>query len=58
MTSTTLSRRAVLAGAALLAGPAAALAHPARAWPSRPLRLIVGFPAGSSPRRRTATPCA
>ena len=49
MTPTPLSRRAVLAGAALLAGPAAALAQPARAWPGRPLRLIVGFPAGSSP---------
>lgn len=46
-----LSRRALLAGAALSAGLAALPSHaqPADAWPTRPLHLIVGFPAGSSP---------
>lgn len=47
---TALSRRRLLAGATLLGGLAAlpAGAQPA-AWPSKPLHIIVGFPAGSSP---------
>jgi tripartite-type tricarboxylate transporter receptor subunit TctC len=39
-------------GLALLAALAAALAGPARAepaWPSKPLRIVVGFPGGSTP---------
>ncbi len=41
----TLSRRTMLAGALLTALP---LVH-AENWPGKPVRLIVGFPAGSSP---------
>lgn len=46
-----LSRRAALTVAALLASgtPWAVADTQAVAWPSKPLRLIVGFPAGSSP---------
>lgn len=44
-----MTRRTVLASllAALL--PVTALAAPEAAWPSKPLHLVVGFPAGSSP---------
>ena len=42
-----LSRRTFLGSALLAAGPVA-LAQ-ASSWPSKPLRLVVGFPAGSSP---------
>ena len=44
-----MTRRTVLASllAALL--PMTALAAPEAAWPSKPLHLVVGFPAGSSP---------
>src|SRR5574337_1244806 len=52
MTAATRRRRAALAGAALVAGLAvwpAARAEATAAWPDRPLHLIVGFPAGSSP---------
>ena len=46
-----LSRRALIAGAALLAaiGGATPAFAQAAAWPAKPLRIIVGFPAGSSP---------
>ena len=47
-----LTRRAALAGVTLLASIAAlpsAQAQGAAAWPDKPLHLIVGFPAGSSP---------
>lgn len=46
-----LSRRALIAGAALLAaiGAATPAFAQAAAWPAKPLRIIVGFPAGSSP---------
>lgn len=40
-----ISRRAILASALIAALP---LAY-ADSWPSKPLRLVVGFPAGSSP---------
>ena len=63
-----LSRRALIAGAALLAaiGGATPAFAQAAAWPAKPLRIIVGFPAGSSPdltararaSRRLATPVA
>lgn len=36
-----------LGAAALLAGPAARAQNPA--WPTRPLRIVVGFPPGSTP---------
>ncbi len=42
-----LGRRLLLALAAAL--PFAAPAQPAPAWPTQPLRIVVGFPAGSSP---------
>ena len=38
-----------LAGAALVGAPALAPSAFAQAWPSRPIRLIVPFPPGSSP---------
>ncbi len=40
---------AALAGAATLAPLASAVAQPGAAWPNRPIRLIVGYPSGSSP---------
>ena len=44
------TRRSLLAGAAALAGLAPlAQAQAAATWPAKPLRFIVGFPAGSSP---------
>lgn len=46
------SRRRLIAGALGLASLAAgvpALAQDPATWPSRPIRLIVGYPAGSSP---------
>lgn len=55
MTHHLTSRRSVLLGAAALASP---LALPGRAhaanpaaetWPSRPVRVLVGFPAGTTP---------
>ena len=49
----TFTRRRLLAGAAVCAGLLAPLttshAQTAAAWPGKPLRFIVGFPAGSSP---------
>ena len=49
MTPPRLTRRAAVA-AALLAGLAVLpAAHAADPWPGRPLRIIVGFPAGTSP---------
>lgn len=51
MRPTPISRRTLLAGTALSAGLGTlGLAHAQGAdWPSKPLRIIVGFPAGSSP---------
>ncbi|MEN9844812.1 MAG: hypothetical protein RLZZ612_2641 [Pseudomonadota bacterium] len=53
-TFTHLSRRAALWQSLALAGSVAALsgavmAQPAAVWPTQPLKLVVGFPAGSSP---------
>ena len=42
-------RRLVAAGAALMAATLAPAAMAADNWPDKPLHLIVGFPAGSSP---------
>lgn len=41
------SRRLAIAAIALACGASTAWAQPA--WPSRPLKIVVGFPAGSSP---------
>ncbi len=51
MQPTSIARRAALASLLMLAATSAnhALAQPSAAWPSKPLHLIVGFPAGSSP---------
>lgn len=46
---TPTTRRAVLAAAALLACTAAPIAQAQAAYPSRPVRIIVGFPAGTGP---------
>lgn len=43
------SRRRHLLRGALAASLAPALVHASPAWPQKPLRLIVGFPPGSSP---------
>ncbi len=48
MTLPTLSRRHLLA-LPLLASPVLGRAQATPSWPSRTLRLVVGFPAGSSP---------
>lgn len=42
-------RRALLAGATALAGLSAAGAHAQTTYPNRPVRIIVGFPAGTGP---------
>lgn len=52
MTDSAARRIALKSASALLAACSLALALPTRAeerWPSRPLRIVVGFPAGSSP---------
>ena len=49
--TTPLSRRGLLAGGAAMVGGATAPRTSARAqavWPNRPVRLIVGYPAGAS----------
>lgn len=46
---TPTTRRAVLAAAALLACTAAPVVQAQAAYPSRPVRIIVGFPAGTGP---------
>lgn len=52
MPQTPITRRQALATGAALAAAAAspgALAQSKAAWPSRPLKIVVGFPGGSSP---------
>ena len=44
-----LSRRGLICATAALAATVMAPAMAADNWPDKPLRLIVGFPAGSSP---------
>ncbi|MDP1656560.1 MAG: tripartite tricarboxylate transporter substrate binding protein [Hylemonella sp.] len=46
---TPTTRRAVLTAAALLACTAAPIVQAQAAYPSRPVRIIVGFPAGTGP---------
>ncbi len=48
-TLTPTTRRAVLAAAALLACAAAPVVQAQAAYPARPVRIIVGFPAGTGP---------
>ena len=47
--NTPVTRRQALATAAALAATTALPTAHAQAWPSRPLKIIVGFPGGSSP---------
>lgn len=50
MTLPPMNRRHALAtGAALAAAAVTAPASAQPAWPSRPLKIVVGFPGGSSP---------
>ncbi|MBI3531423.1 MAG: tripartite tricarboxylate transporter substrate binding protein [Burkholderiales bacterium] len=49
MKTTLTTRRAVLAAATLLACAAAPTVQAQAAYPSRPVRIIVGFPAGTGP---------
>lgn len=49
MTPPRLTRRAAVAAALLASLAALPAAHAADTWPDKPLRIIVGFPAGSSP---------
>ena len=49
MTSTSPLRRALVAGTALLAGLAATGVQAQTSYPNRPVRIIVGFPAGTGP---------
>ncbi len=49
MTATSPLRRALVAGAALLAGLSATGVQAQAAYPNRPVRIIVGFPAGTGP---------
>ena len=49
MKTTSPLRRALVAGAALLAGLSTVGAQAQAAYPSRPVRIIVGFPAGTGP---------
>lgn len=44
-----LSRKAFLLSALALATAGMAQAQPAPAWPTKPVRLLVGFPGGSTP---------
>ncbi len=49
-TSTTPTRRhAIATAAALVAATVLPTAHAQATWPSRPLKIVVGFPGGSSP---------
>lgn len=49
MKTTSSLRRALVAGAALLAGLSAVGVQAQAAYPNRPVRIIVGFPAGTGP---------
>ena len=49
MKTTSPLRRALVAGAALLAGLSAVGVQAQTAYPNRPVRIIVGFPAGTGP---------
>lgn len=49
MKTTSPLRRALVAGAALLAGLSATGVQAQAAYPNRPVRIIVGFPAGTGP---------
>ncbi|PKO29006.1 MAG: receptor [Betaproteobacteria bacterium HGW-Betaproteobacteria-9] len=45
----TTRRRAIAAAAAVALSLAASMASAQTTWPSRPLKIVVGFPAGSTP---------
>jgi tripartite-type tricarboxylate transporter receptor subunit TctC len=44
-----LTRRSLVSAAALILGLGNAVAQAGTDWPSQPIKLVVGFPAGSSP---------
>jgi len=58
MTASLSRRRVLLGGAALAGASASGTSFAQTAWPDRPVRLVVGFTAGSATATRPDTvPC-